>query len=100
MIGSSSIERPLARFLEEMLGDEAGPFAYRLREAALTSMSTATAMIKAQFGDDGPLTGVQIFADDDILRAVIDLSDTVYWMMGVITARNTALSETAMMASR
>lgn len=100
MIGASLIERPIVRYLEDALGDEAGPFAHRLREAALTAPGAAARTIRDRLGDDGPLTGVKVIAQEDVLRGVLDLSDTIYWMMGSVCARGTALSETAMMATR
>lgn len=100
MSGSSLVERPIVRFLEEALGDEAGPFLHLLREAAIASVTEAGRAIRKRLGEDCPLSGVKVMAHEDALRGVLDLSETAFWMMGSITVRGTALSETAMMAAR
>jgi len=95
-MSGSSIEIPLARVLEEMLGSEAGSFAWELRERAMTSTNSATAMIRQRLGEDCPIASVNVFAQTDLLRAVVDLSDTAFWMMGIITVRSLLVPQTAM----
>lgn len=89
------IERPLARALEELLGPEALSFARALREAAITSSSSAYALLRKRLGDDGPVSSINIFPQSDLLRGTVDLSDTAFWMMGVINVRSTIIPQIA-----